>query len=219
LRNIFYRKTLDMEIARFGNEGTSDLMNRFTGDMEGLASGLNEIFGKLVREPLKMIVCLAGAAWVCWRLLVVSLLLAPLAAYLIRWLAKTLKRANRLAMEEMSAMFNTLDETFQGIKVVKAFTMEQRERRRLLSNSRKYFFKQMRIARYDALTRPLIEMIGISIIALALLSGAYLTINHQTRLFGLQMSREPLSLSMLFLFYGLLAGMSDPARKLSEVFS
>jgi ATP-binding cassette subfamily B protein/subfamily B ATP-binding cassette protein MsbA len=219
LRGSFYRRTLDMEIARFGNDGTSDLMNRFTGDMEGLASGLNEVFGKLVREPLKMIVCLAGAAWVCWRLLLVSLLFAPLAAYMIRRLAKTLKRANRLAMEEMSVMYNTLDETFQGIKVVKAFTMERRERRRLLANNRSYFYKQMRIGRYDALTRPLIEMIGISTVALALLVGAYLTINHETRLFGLRMADEPLSLSMLLLFYGLLAGMSDPARKLSEVFS
>ncbi len=219
LRNVFYRKTLDMEIARFGNEGTSDLMNRFTGDMEGLASGLNEVFGKLVREPLKMVACLIGAAWVSWRLLLVSLLMAPLAAYLIRWLAKTLKRANRLAMEEMTTMYNTLDETFQGIKVVKAFTMERRERRRLLGNSRTYFFKQMRIARYDALTRPLIEMIGVLTAALALLAGAYLTINHETTLLGVRMTNEPLSLSMLLLFYGLLAGMSDPARKLSEVFS
>ena len=39
LRNIFYRRTLDMEVARFSNDGTSDLMNRFTGDMEALASG------------------------------------------------------------------------------------------------------------------------------------------------------------------------------------
>jgi ATP-binding cassette subfamily B protein/subfamily B ATP-binding cassette protein MsbA len=219
LRNVLYRRTIDMEIARFGNEGTSDLMNRFTGDMEGLASGLNELFGKLVREPLKMIACLIGAAWISWRLLLVSLLLAPLAAYLIRWLARTLKRANRLAMEEMSVMYNTLDETFQGIKVVKAFTMERRERRRLLANSRKYFFKQMRIARYDALTRPLIEMIGVLTISLAILAGAYLAINHETKLLGLHMTNEPLSLSMLLLFYGLLAGMSDPARKLSEVFS
>jgi len=219
LRNVFYRRTLDMEIARFTADGTSDLMNRFTSDMESLAAGLNELFGKLVREPLKMIVCLVGAACVCWRLLVISLVLAPAAALAIRWLAKALKRANRRAMEEMSAMYNTLEETFQGIKVVKAFTMERQERRRFLENSRKYFNKQMRIARYDSLTRPLIEMIGVLTICLALLAGAYLTINQETHLLGVRMTDEPLSLSMLLLFYGLLAGMSDPARKLSEVFS
>ena len=63
-------------------------------------------------------------------------------------------------------------------------------------------------------------MIGVSTIVLALLVGAYLTINHQDEAIRrARMSNEPLSLSMLLLFYGLLAGMSDPARKLSEVFS
>ncbi|HEX4149700.1 MAG TPA: ABC transporter transmembrane domain-containing protein, partial [Pirellulales bacterium] len=219
LRNIFYRRTLAMEIARFGNDGTSDLMNRFTSDMESLAAGMNELFGKLVREPLKMIVCLFGAAMVCWRLLFLSLVIAPAAVLLIRWLARAIKGANRRAMEEMSQMYNTLEETFQGVKVVKAFTMERIERRRFHLNSKQYFFKSMRIARYDSLTRPLVEVLGVVIIAVALLAGAYLTINRETHLLGVRICNEPLSLSMLFLFYGLLAGMSDPARKLSEVFS
>ena len=85
LRMQFYRRTLQMEIARFGNEGTSDLMNRFTSDMESLSAGLNELFGKLVREPLKMIACLIGAAVVCWRLLVFSLILRRWPPFL--WLA------------------------------------------------------------------------------------------------------------------------------------
>ncbi|HEX3655870.1 MAG TPA: ABC transporter ATP-binding protein [Pirellulales bacterium] len=219
LRNIFYRRTLAMEIARFGNEGTADLMNRFTSDMESLAAGMNELFGKLVREPLKMFACLLGAALVCWRLLFISLVIAPLAMLLIRWLAKAIKRANRRAMEEMSQMYNTLEETFQGVKVVKAFTMERLERRRFHLNSKQYFFKSLRIARYDSLTRPLVELLGVLTIAVALLAGAYLTINRETHLLGIRICEEPLSLSKLFLFYGLLAGMSDPARKLSEVFS
>jgi subfamily B ATP-binding cassette protein MsbA len=221
LRKMFYRRTLRIDLARFGVDGTSDLMNRFTSDIESLAGGMNELFGKLVREPLKMFACLIGAAWVCWRLLVFSLLLAPLAAFLIHWLAKALKRANRRAMEEMSQMYNILDETFQGIKVVKAFTMERYERRRFHRNSKQYYFKSMRIARYDSLTRPLVELLGMLTICLAVLAGAYLAINRETHLLGIRMTadNEPLTLSMLLLFYALLAGMSDPARKLSEVFS
>jgi len=219
LRQEFYRRTLRMDLARFSSEGTSDLMNRFTSDMESLAGGLNELLGKLVREPLKMLSCLIGAAFISWRLLVISLLVAPLAAFAIRWLAKALKRANRRAMEEMSQMYGTLEETLQGIKVVKAFTMEPTEKRRFRHTSRNFFFRSLRIARYDALTRPLTELIGVTTIALALLAGAYLTINRQTHLFGIQVCSSEMSNGMLFLFYGLLAGMSDPARKLSEVLS
>ena len=61
LRKTFYRRTLRMDMATFGDEGTSELMSRFTYDMESLSSGLVDFFGKLIREPLKMITCLVLA--------------------------------------------------------------------------------------------------------------------------------------------------------------
>ncbi len=219
LRNAFFRHTLNMDLAVFHREGTSELMNRFTADMESLASGINEFFGKLVREPLKMLACLIGAAWISWQLLLFSLLVVPPAAVLIRWLARTLKRANRRAMEEMTQIFSILEESFQGIKVVKAFTMERYERWRFRTVSRNYFLKAMRIARYDSLTRPLTEILGILTISVAMLAGAYLVLNERTHLFGMRMSDGPLSLSALLVFYAMLAGVSDPARKMSEIFS
>lgn len=219
LRKQFFRRTLRMDLATFGADGTADLMSRFTYDTESVAAGLRALFGKAVREPLKMIACLVGAALVCWRLLLLSLVVAPVAAWCISRLAKSLKRANRRAMEEMSQTYNILEEAFQGIKVVKAFTMERYERRRFHGNNKKFYEKNMRIARYDALTHPLTEVMGIVTIALALLAGAYLVLNQETHLLGIRMSERPLSLPTLLLFYGLLAGVSDPARKLSEVFN
>ncbi len=218
LRKQFYRRTLSLELARFGNEGTSDLMSRFTHDMVYVANGTDILFGKVVREPLKMAACLIGAGWICWRLLFLSLVLAPATALLIRWLAKTLKRANRRAMEEMAQLYNSLDETFRGIKVVKAFTMERQERWRFHINSKKFYKAAMRIARYNSLSRPINEVAGILTISLALLAGAYLAMGGETHLFGFRMSQRPLNLGALFLFYGLLAGAADPLRKLSDVF-
>ena len=219
LQKIFYRRILRMDMARFNKDGTSDLMSRFTYDMENLAVGLVSLFGKLVREPIKAVVCLIGAACICWRLLIFSLLLAPLAGLLVQWLAKMLKRANRRAMEEMAQLYNTLEETFRGIKIVKAFTMERHERRRFHHISKNYYRKAMKIARYDSLTRPLTELMGVVTICLALLAGAYLVLNNETHLFGIRMSNRPLSLAALLTFYGLLAGTADPFRKLSEIFA
>ncbi len=219
LRKEFYRHSLKMDLAQFSEAGASDLMSRFTYDMESLSNGLENLFGKAVREPLKMIVCLIGAGMVCWRLLLFSLITAPICAILVSKLAKALKRANRRAMEEMSQIYILLTETFDGIKVVKAFTMERYERRRFHESCKNYFRKAARIARYDSLTHPLTEMIGVTIICLALLGGAYLVLKGQTTLLGIKMCDEPLTFTSLALFYGLLAGVSDPARKLSEIFS
>ncbi|HEX4131273.1 MAG TPA: ABC transporter ATP-binding protein [Pirellulales bacterium] len=219
LRKAFYRRTLHMDLATFNNEGTADLMNRFTSDLDSVDYGLNELLGKLIREPLKALACLVGAMWVCWRLLVVSLVLAPLMVYVIRWLSRSIKRANRRAMENMSQIYAILEETFQGIKVVKAFTMERTERRRFHEASKNYYLKSMRIAYFDSFTKPMTELLGMTTIVFAVSAGAYMALNHETHLFGFRMSEEPLEVPSLVVFFALLAGTSDPARKLSEVLS
>ena len=90
-----------------------------------------------------------------------SPVVAPLAALVIRSLARMLKRANRKAMEEMAQLYSVLGETFQGIKIVKAFTMERQERRRFHAISKTYFQKAMKIGWYDAWTRPMTEVLGL----------------------------------------------------------
>lgn len=219
LRKLFYRRTLRLETAAFTDEDTTDLMSRFTYDMESLTGGLHVLFGKMVREPLKAAACLAGAAWVCWPLLVLTLLVLPAAAWAIHWLGKMLKRANRRAMEGMAELYNILEETFRGIQVVKAFTMERYERLRFHRRSKQYYRKSLKIARYDSLAHPMTEILGILMISLALVTGAYLTLEGRTDLLGIRMSDRPLSVGALMLFYAFLMGAADPARKLSDVFS
>jgi len=219
LRKLFYRRTLRLDLATFNDEGASDLMSRFTHDLENVANGLGVFFGKLVREPLKMVACLVGAALICWRLLILSLVVAPVAGFLIHWLAKTLKRVNRKAMEEMALIYAKLEETFRGIKIVKAFTGERQARSGFHRGSKAYYRKAMKIARYDALSHPITEVMGVLTICLALLAGAWLVLKGETHLLGIRMSPRPLSLSSLLVFYGLLAGVADPMRKFSDVFN
>jgi ATP-binding cassette subfamily B protein/subfamily B ATP-binding cassette protein MsbA len=122
-------------------------------------------------------------------------------------------------MEQMAQLYSVLEETFRGIKIVKAFTNEPQERKRFHLRSKEYYRKAMKIVSYDSLSHPMTEIMGILTICLALLAGAWLVLKGETHLLGIRMSDRPLSLGWLLLFYGLLAGMADPLRKLSEVFS
>jgi ATP-binding cassette, subfamily B, bacterial MsbA len=219
LRKLFYRRTLRLDLATFNDEGSSGLMSRFTHDTANIGNGLETVFGKMVVEPLKMIACLVGAALVCWRLLLLSLIIAPPAFLAIRWLSKMLKRANRRAMEQMVQIFNVLEETFRGIKIVKAFTGERNERRRFHLRAKEYYRKSMKIARYDSLSHPITEFMGILTVCLALLAGTWMVLKGETRLLGIPLTSRPLDLSSLLLFYGFLFGTADPVRKFSDIFS
>jgi subfamily B ATP-binding cassette protein MsbA len=219
LRKQFYRRMLRMDLASFGDDGTADLMSRFTNDVAQVAYGLESLFGRLVREPLKMFACLAAAAFICWRLLLLTMIITPVAAYLIRWLARMLKRANRRAMEEMALLYATLEETFRSIKIVKAFTSERQERGRFHDNNKRYYQKSMRIASYNALSHPMTEVLGITTISLAMIAGSWLILSRQTTLFGIRMSNGPLGRGEMLTFFALMAGMADPLRKMSDIFS
>jgi len=219
LRNLFFRRTLRMDLASLDEGGSADLMSRFTHDTECVAAGLTVLFGKLVREPLKMIACLAGAAWVSWRLLLLSLVAAPVAAWMVHWLGRALKRANRRAMEEMAQLYAVLEETFRNIKIIKAFTSESRQRRQFHRSSKRFYLKAMKIAAYDSLAHPMSEMLGMVAISISLLAGVYLVLKGETHLFGVRMADRPMGLGSLLVFYGWLAGVADPLRKLSDVFA
>jgi ATP-binding cassette subfamily B protein/subfamily B ATP-binding cassette protein MsbA len=219
LRKRFYRRTLRMDLATFGDSQTNDLLSRFTHDVDQVGSGVTTVFGQVIREPLKMAACLFGAAWVSWRLLLFVMIVAPVAALLIRRLAKSLRKANKRAMEQVAVLYNVLIETLHGIKVVKAFTMERHERQRFHKVSKQYYRRAMRISVVDRMISPVTEVMGIVTISLAILSGAYLVLYKQTHLLGIRMSARPLDLGSMLVFFGMLAGVSDPWRKLTEVFN
>ncbi len=219
LRKEFYRRTLGLDLGTFGQATTGDLMNRFTTDIGAIAFGTNVLFGMAILEPLKLIACLIGAAFISWQLLLLSILAAPLAVYTVHWMAKSLKRANRRALQELSSLYELLEDTFSSIKVIKAFTMESRERARFHQASKQYYRRSMKIAFYDSLVSPVTESIGVVIIMSMVMAGGYLVLYEKTHLFGLRLSQEPLSPGMLMAFYGMLLGVIDPFRRLSGVFN
>ena len=219
LRAQLMRATLHREYDAFTKDRTSDLLSRFTSDMGSIHAAVNAIVGRVLLEPLKTIACLIGAAFICWRLLILSLIVLPLACYIFFKLAQSLKRANRRAMEQLAELYGRISESLGGIQSVKAFGMERHERRRFHEESKNYFLKSLRIAIYNACARTSAELSGTVVISLAILAGAYLVINQQTTIFGIKIMERPLSSGSLLAFYALLAGVSDPARKLADVFN
>jgi ATP-binding cassette subfamily B protein/subfamily B ATP-binding cassette protein MsbA len=194
-------------------------MNRCTSDLNTISQGVQRLFGQVLLEPLKVGVCFGVAAWVSWRLLLLTIIIVPPAAYSIHWLGKALKRTHRRAMQELSSIYETLAETLGGIKLIKAFTMEPAERSRFQQSAKEYYRRQMRIAVYNSFVSPTVEMLGLAMVLLASVMGGYLVLGQQTHILGIKISDVPLTHGMMSIFFAMLAGMADPARRISNEFS
>jgi ATP-binding cassette, subfamily B, bacterial MsbA len=223
IRNQFFRRTMALDLANFNDQGSAELLARFTNDMESVQQGLMTIMGRVIREPLRVVSCLAGALWLNWRLTCLALVLVPVSVFCTHRAGKIMKRAVRKSLESMSNIYKILQESLQGIKVVKAFTMERYERRRFFLETKSLYKKSVKVAMIDALSDPVLEMLALTTVSIALLSGSYLVLNHTTAidfgLFKLQLAAKALEIEDLLTLYAMLAGISDPVRKLANVHS
>jgi subfamily B ATP-binding cassette protein MsbA len=219
LRNRFYRNVIHLDVDQFSDAGTSELMARFTNDMESLGTGIKTLFGKVVAEPLRALSCIIIASFISWQLTAMFLILVPIAGLILARVGRIMKQATRRLLERMSSIYKILQESFQGIRVVKAFAMEPYERRRFCTATKDYYHKAMLVVNIDALADPIIEVLGVGAVAAALLAGSYLVVNKQTHLFGLRLTQQPMEAATLLQLYLLLAAIADPVRKLSSVFT
>ena len=219
IRKKCFRRILALDYQTLIRRGTPELMSRFTYDMEALANGLSLLGGKLVREPLKAISCVGFAFWWNWRLTLLSLLFVPLGMLVFHRIGRLLKGASHRSMEAMSRIYKVLEETFDGMKVVIAFDGGRRHRLIHHRENKTYYNKSMRIVLIDALTSPVTELFGMVAVALAMLPGAYLVLRETTQIWGIRLANTPMDEAELAVLYTLLAGVIDPVRKLSSVFS
>ncbi len=219
LRNRFSRGAIRQDTRQVVEVGTPELMARLTNDAEQVGAGMKVLYGKMVVEPLKMFTCLALALFISWQLTLTFLILVvPLFVALGR-VSRMMKKAARRVLERMSDLYKILRETFDGIKVVKAFTMEPAERRRFRAANNEYYRRSMRVVTIDAFAGPVVEILGVAAVALALLAGAYLVLEGQTRIFGMNMTDQKMSFESLVQLYVFLAAIADPVRKLSSVYT
>ncbi len=219
IRNRLFDKCLALDIACYNQDGSAVLMSRITNDVGGIGSGLSDLYGKMIREPLKMFVCLGIAFWIHWQLFVVTLLVLPLVAWCIQIIARKIKHFSKQIMQEVAKLYQNIQETFNGIKIVKCFTLENHMRTQFQTQGHVIYRKSLRVSFLDVLAKGVIECSGILIVSIALLVGAWLVLTGNTSLFGVPMSDRPLSIEWLVMFYVALLGAADPARKLSDIFT
>jgi len=223
IRNLFFRRTINLDLASFSDQGSAELMARFTNDMDSFGQGLNTLMSKVIREPMRFATCLGGALWINWRLTCLTLVLVPISGATTYRVGKIMKRAVRRSLESMSTIYKILQESFQGIRIVKAFATERVERRRFFDETKNLYRKSVKVAMIDAMSDPVLEMLTLTTVAIALLAGSYLVLKQTIYLnlgfFQLQLAAQEMSIQDLLTLYTMLAAASDPIRKLANVHS
>ena len=207
LRTALAHHTLRLPMPWHSTQPPGDTLSRFAQDIGKVEVGINTLFGKVVREPLKAIGVLTLALLLDWRMLLVGVVGLPLGVLVIRVFGRLVKRAQRRASQSWGRLLDHLGERLAGVRIVKAYNMQAAESRRFAAEDDVLTRAQMHIELVDAASSPALEMLAsLAVSAFVLYGGA--------RVFSQEL--EP------HMFFGAvicLGGIFDPLRKMGNVYN
>ena len=205
IRNDLYAHLHTLSLGFFTRRSTGEIMSRLSSDVESLGDASTELFRNALKEPLNIIGLIALLFLIKWQLAMLSLLVLPIAILpIVKFGAKIRRRGTQV--QERRAELNTiLQETISGVRIVKAFGMEEYEKRRYFEASDGVFGAIMRIVKVDALTSPVLEILGSVGIVVAVWVGGYLVFS------------KSLTPGAFMAFLGALASLYQPVKRISQI--
>ena len=209
LRVDLFDKVLQLPIGYFTEKRKGDLISRMTtdvGEVEGSVVGTLEGW---IKDPLTILINLGVLFYLSPKLTAVILLCIPVMGFVIGRLSRSLKKqSGRVAIKGGEAI-STIDETLGGLRVIKAFNIEEKLRRKFSNINRDFVTARIRIGYKRDLASPMSEMMGVAIFAGILWFGGRLVLSGELGLNG------ELFLTYMGLFYNII----DPAKSISTAFS
>ena len=206
LRRQMYRKALRVPVNELSGD-VSARVSQFMSDVREVFLGIVTLFGKVAREPLKAICVLIVALVLDARLTVVVLAIAPLAIGVLWYFGRKVRKATTRLLQGYGLMLSALEESLQGIEVVKGYAREGHERKRMWRLERKMLKQQLRLAWIEALASPLIEIGGVIATVAGVVWLASRTFHGE------------ISSARFITMVGLLAAVLDPVRKVANVYN
>ncbi|OGL41107.1 MAG: lipid A export permease/ATP-binding protein MsbA [Candidatus Schekmanbacteria bacterium RIFCSPHIGHO2_02_FULL_38_11] len=173
IRNDLYFHINRMSVGFFHKTHSSILMSRITNDVRGLSKVASDVIPDFLIQTFTFIALIGVVFYQEWRLAIIAVLILPFVVMLIVKIGGKLKKISRKTLENAAVINTVLQESFIGVKIVKAFGMEEYENRRFEKVNRRSFDLSMKAVKTDELTSPLMEFLGAIAGAIILWYGGY----------------------------------------------
>ena len=124
MRKDVYSKLLSMPMSFFTEKRVGELSNRISSDLSQIQDAISFTLAEFLRGIFTLIIGLFFIFWISAKLALVMLAVVPLLAIIAVLFGKRIRKMARKAQDQLADSGTIVQETFQGISIVKAFTSE-----------------------------------------------------------------------------------------------
>ncbi len=200
IRNDLYEHMIRLSLRFYSQGRTGDMISRIMSDVGYIQGAVTDVIVDLVKQPFMILFNIPMAFIWGGKLATVSLITFPLVAIPISVLGRRLRKITRQMQEKTADITTILEETFTGIRVVKAFNMEEKEIFKFESVNKSVFAFFKKMLKITIIQKPVIEVMGAVGASIAIWFGMK----------NLSPDRFVAFIGAMFIFY-------EPLKKLSKV--
>ncbi len=197
-----YSSNIRLNMAFFNRNAAGELMSRMTNDIGAMQEGIANIVTGLFRDLVSLVSLMGYLFYLNWRLALLSIVAIPVTVYPARLIGKKIKNASGRSLNVMGGITAILQESFSGIKVIKAFGVENRAITRFRKANLEYFHQIRKYIKYESLAAPVSELIISFGIAAVIYFGGSQVLSGRMTSFD------------LIAFIGAMVMLSKPVNKL-----
>jgi subfamily B ATP-binding cassette protein MsbA len=206
LRNNLQERLLRLPLSFYEKWHTGKLTSIVFNDVTQIQVVLSSSFGKLILTPLQIIANMFILLMISWKLTLMAFVIFPVTGYIIYKVGQSIRRKSRRVLQQISVVISYFQESVSSVRVVKAFTAEQREANKFQDANHDFFKKEYRSKKLHYLTSPLNETIGVGVFVLLLWYGGHMVFK------GDELTAESFVRFLVFMFT-----LFQPLRELSGV--
>ena len=209
LRADLYNKILHLPIGYFTEKKKGDLISRITNDVSEVEGSVVGALEGWIRDPLSIILNFGALFYFSPQLTFFVLIFVPIIGLIIGRISRSLKAQSTEVAQKHSESVSVLDETLTGLRVIKAFNVEDLLRFRFFSINEALLKAKNRIGYRRDLASPTSEFLGVLLFCGILYFGGRLVLAKGIAL------EASLFITYLGLFYNII----NPIKSLSTSFS
>lgn len=171
-RQMFAR-LVQSDLSYFHNNATGNLIARFTNDVTLLRAAVSTALTGAGRDFLSVVFLVAVMFYNDWFLASISFFVFPIAILPIARFGKKLRKASYGSQEITGRLATLLNQVFQGMRHVKAYSMEDYEQKRADGIITELYKLNHKVIRARAAAHPIMECLGGLAIVVVILYGGY----------------------------------------------
>lgn len=202
IRNDLYKRTMGLSLRFFTGNPTGVLMSRILNDVGLMQNGVSNAITGILKESFTAFSLLGVIFYRNWQLALISFVVIPLTAVPAQKIGNRIKSYTKKSQGMVGDLSSILQETFSGVKVIKAFGLENREVDNFRECNLGYYRFLRKIIKYDSMHTPIMELITSFGLAAVILFG------------GLMVKGGRMTAAELFSFLTAMYMLYGPIKKL-----